>query len=262
MKIDKNLIIRSISGIFLVAILLTAILYSESSCFLILALIAVAATYELLSNINKNSPITTLTWFASALAALVCNLFYLSIDTRLIVIIIFAVIMIRMIAEMYRKESNPLQSIGYELFAIIYSTVPMLMLFQMSSNLIVALFIMVWSNDVGAYLVGVSCGKHKLWERLSPKKSWEGFAGGVIATIIAAVVIGINRDQSPYLWGIMAIFVSIAAVYGDLFESMFKRSLKIKDSGNIIPGHGGVLDRFDAIFFAAPIFYMIYTYIF
>lgn len=262
MKIDKNLIIRSISGICLVALLLTAILYSELSCLLILALIGVAATYELLHNINNNTSITTLKWFAATFSALICTLSYLQVNSSTMIMTIFSIIIMRMIIEMYRKENDPLRSISYEFFAVIYSTIPMLMLFQMSSELIIALFIMVWSNDVGAYLVGVSCGKHKLWERLSPKKSWEGFAGGVIATIIAAIIIGNGRDQSLYLWGVIAIFVSIAAVYGDLFESMFKRSLKIKDSGNIIPGHGGVLDRFDAIFFAAPVFYIIYTSIF
>ncbi|MEG1935302.1 MAG: phosphatidate cytidylyltransferase, partial [Rikenellaceae bacterium] len=200
--------------------------------------------------------------FASTLAALIAVTIYLNIDNRIITIILVSIFMLRMIVEMYRRNSDPLRSISYEIFAICYTIIPMLLLFQMSSALIVALFIMVWSNDVGAYLVGVSCGKHKLWERLSPKKSWEGFFGGVIATIIAAVIIGINRNESPYIWAATAILVSAAAVYGDLFESMFKRSLKIKDSGNIIPGHGGVLDRFDAIFFAAPVFYIIYTYIF
>lgn len=133
---------------------------------------------------------------------------------------------------------------------------------------VVALLTMVWANDVGAYLVGVSIGKHKMAPKISPKKSWEGFFGGLVFAVAVALiwfkfyfaytssVIGDDLTNGIILWGVLGLLIGLAAVVGDLIESAFKRKLGVKDSGKIMPGHGGMLDRFDALFLAAPVFYV------
>ena len=108
-------------------------------------------------------------------------------------------------------------------------------------------------DDIGAYLIGTAIGKHRLFERISPKKSWEGSLGGFFFSIITAYACSRFFSVLPvWQWMVLAVVIVVSGTYGDLVESMFKRSLGIKDSGNILPGHGGILDRFDALFFAAP----------
>ncbi len=119
--------------------------------------------------------------------------------------------------------------------------------------------VLIWINDVGAYLVGISIGRHKLCERISPKKSWEGFFGGLLLTAVAAVVLGPRMSglSTVPVWGwiVFGIVLTLSAVAGDLTESAFKRAAGVKDSGNIIPGHGGFMDRFDAMFISLPFVY-------
>jgi len=118
---------------------------------------------------------------------------------------------------------------------------------------------LIWANDTGAYLFGITMGKHRLFERISPKKSWEGFAGGVIVSLTFAYLMSNLFDQiSVEHWLVVALLVVVFGTFGDLVESMLKRSKGVKDSGTILPGHGGVLDRFDALFLAIP---MIYAYL-
>jgi phosphatidate cytidylyltransferase len=129
---------------------------------------------------------------------------------------------------------------------------------------VVGMYILIWTNDTFAYLTGRMFGKTKLFERISPKKTWEGTIGGVFVTLIFGFIIGafINKGEELF-WIISAMIIAPCAIYGDLLESLFKRSLNIKDSGTILPGHGGILDRFDAALFAIPFFYcwaMIYAY--
>lgn len=125
--------------------------------------------------------------------------------------------------------------------------------FNWSPAIVVLFIAVVWVNDIFAYLTGIAFGRHKLWERLSPKKSWEGFFGGVVFAVIAAALAGkYLAGGSALVWGGFGLTVALAAVVGDLLESHFKRSAGVKDSGRLLPGHGGLLDRFDAIFVAAP----------
>ncbi len=122
-------------------------------------------------------------------------------------------------------------------------------------------FILVWINDSGAYLVGVNFGRHKLFERISPKKTIEGFVGGIVSSIIAAIIISnVCEYGSLPVWIAAALVVSVFGTAGDLIESMLKRSQNIKDSGKFLPGHGGILDRFDAALFSAPMVSMLFYY--
>ena len=121
--------------------------------------------------------------------------------------------------------------------------------------LLAGMFILIWMNDTFAYLSGRFFGKTKLIERISPNKTWEGTIGGVLFTIAAGVAIGLLFDKEQVLfWVISAAIIAPAAGVGDLLESLFKRNMNVKDSGNILPGHGGILDRFDATLFASPFF--------
>jgi CDP-diglyceride synthetase len=171
------------------------------------------------------------------------------------------------VAELYRKQTTPFQNIAVTLFGALYVAVPfsLLVLFGFpeqgitayQSNLILGFFFLLWSSDTGAYLTGVSIGKHPMFPRISPKKSWEGFAGGIVLTLFVAFIIS-NYFTALTLvdWLVIAVIICIFGVWGDLVESMLKRSLDIKDSGNILPGHGGILDRFDSVLFSAPIVFL------
>ena len=119
--------------------------------------------------------------------------------------------------------------------------------------LILAIFIMLWANDTLAFLIGKWLGKKKLFERLSPKKTIEGFVGGLVGSVAAGIILSVyHHEINIGYWIVLSFVISVAGTFGDLFESMLKRNAGVKDSGNVIPGHGGVLDRLDSFLFAAP----------
>ena len=164
--------------------------------------------------------------------------------------------------ELYKKSETPFQNIAFTFLGIIYIPIPILLLVALNYFAVgkcgiftfpVLYFFMLWTNDTFAYLIGMKFGKHKLFERISPKKTWEGFAGGLIFTLILAFVFSIyfnflNLSEWLGLAGIIVVF----GTYGDLAESMLKRSMDCKDSGKFFPGHGGILDRFDSVLLSAP----------
>lgn len=167
-------------------------------------------------------------------------------------------------SELYRNKQTPFQNIAYTITGIIYIVMPFALWVSFlkgystdngvyNPHLLLGFFFLLWTNDTGAYLVGMSIGKHKLWERISPKKTWEGFFGGLVLSIIIGYVISMfYTELHPILWMVMAATVSCAGTMGDLVESAFKRSINAKDSGSILPGHGGILDRFDGVFLSTP----------
>lgn len=178
-----------------------------------------------------------------------------------------------MITELYRKKEKPFDSITHTIFSIVYSALP-LSLFpfaafsregipaiigngNFSPGIVVAFFILLWTNDTGAYLSGVTFGNHRLLERISPKKSWEGFFGGMVLTVAAAWLLSLwMATTSLFSWIIIALIISFTGTYGDLAESMLKRSLGVKDTGSILPGHGGFLDRFDSTLLSFPLVFL------
>lgn len=256
----KNFIIRCISGLFGAAILVGGVLLNETSCFVVLALVGILSLYEFLKNskISKEGIMVGYgTFTGAAIAAVVFTAYHYGEFNYLM--FISPILGLRFCIELFRDKKAPFNNISYEVIGITYTLLPMLLLATIKGEYIIALLVMVWANDIGAYIIGVTMGKHKLCERLSPKKSWEGFWGGIATAIIISIAISyIFKDNMVY-WIIAGVTTALAAVAGDLFESMFKRSVGVKDSGNMIPGHGGMLDRFDATLFAAPLFYILYT---
>lgn len=173
--------------------------------------------------------------------------------------------------ELFRKKTHAFQNIAFGIYALFYITLPFTLLIYLpyistggwQPEIIFFPFLLIWFNDTFAYLFGSQLGKHKLFPRISPKKSWEGAIGGGLTTIAAGFVI------APYIHGldmvnttIISCIVVIFGILGDLIESMFKRSIEIKDSGHIMPGHGGVLDRLDSIIFTIPAIYVYMKFVF
>jgi phosphatidate cytidylyltransferase len=164
------------------------------------------------------------------------------------------------ISELYRKSSNPFENIAFTILGIFYVAMPFALLHFaafsrgfFSTQIASGVFFLLWASDSGAYFAGKSFGKHKLFPRISPGKTWEGLAGGMLISLAIAYILGIYfQDLETWKWLCCAFIIVVAGTYGDLVESMLKRSLQIKDSGSLIPGHGGVLDRFDGMLMAAP----------
>jgi phosphatidate cytidylyltransferase len=177
------------------------------------------------------------------------------------------------ISELYRNKKKPIENIAITIVGIIYLVIPFILLNQLSTrfevnsfvhytNPVLAIFILIWSNDTLAYCAGRLFGKHKLFERISPKKTWEGFIGGVVFSIVAGIILAYFLEDSYLKYVSYALVVSIIGTLGDLVESMLKRSVDVKDSGSIFPGHGGILDRFDAVIFVVPIIFFLEKFIF
>lgn len=184
--------------------------------------------------------------------------------------VVFPLFFSLILVELWKKHPQPLLNIAVLVLGIIYVVIP----FYLSIDLnlrnnqylpnVAGMLLLIWTNDTMAYFVGKKWGKHKLFERISPKKTWEGTLGGIVFTLLFGVIIGTYINQGLTLfWVVSAVIIGPCAIFGDLLESLFKRSLEIKDSGSILPGHGGVLDRFDAALFSIPFFYcwyMLYFY--
>ncbi len=188
---------------------------------------------------------------------------------------IIPVLTLIMITELYRNGDKPFDSLAHTFFPLLYTVVPFSLIpfsafshtglnsllrhdgIIFSPGIIIGFFLLIWANDTGAYLAGITFGKHRLMERISPKKSWEGFFGGlIIAALVAWLLSEWLGVISTAGWIVVALIISVAGTYGDLIESMLKRSTGAKDSGSILPGHGGFLDRFDSTIISFPLVYL------
>lgn len=265
----KNFIQRAITGIIFVAVLIGCIIGGPLSFGILFCLISALATVEFCQLMNQqedvqmNRNICTL----GSIALFLCFFFYGMNPAETGIFIPYLAILIYLfISELYLKKKNPINSWAYAMFSQLYVALPFALLnvlaFQtdgVTSDsqyrfiLPLSIFIFNWVNDTGAYCTGMLLGKHPLFKRISPKKSWEGSIGGCVFSIAAAFVLAhFFPIMSIAEWVGMGITVVIFGTWGDLTESLMKRQLGIKDSGNILPGHGGMLDRFDSAIMAIP----------
>lgn len=188
------------------------------------------------------------------------------IDNRFLLLIIPLILLI-LISALYLVKDNAVQVVSISIFGLIYTITPYVLaqklavssvggVMSFSPWILLSIFVFQWINDTGAYVVGMTMGKHKIFPRISPKKSIEGAVGGTLFTIAASYPVWLlTGELSLLIFVAVAVIVSIFGVFGDFVESMFKRHAGIKDSGNIIPGHGGILDRFDGAMFSIPMVY-------
>lgn len=268
----KNLLVRTASGAVLLAIVAGASLSIYSYALLLFAIMVIGLVeFYKMARHNGSKPqfitgIATgiILFIGLALPAIgVQNKSFEGIEILMAMTIIFIslVIPICMVIELFKVSQTPMSNIATTILGIVYVTLPLSLMMYIPLFLggntwqpwyfLFYLFI-VWANDVFAYLVGITMGKHRLCERISPKKSWEGFFGGIIGAIGVGALGAYFLDGRYEIWIALAAIIAITGVLGDLVESMFKREAGIKDSGNIMPGHGGVLDRFDALLISAP----------
>lgn len=273
----SNLVVRSLTGGVFVAILLGSIFWNEIaatgvlSVFFLLGINEFNSLFKGHEQISLNSSVNML-FGVSIFTLLILALFNVIPSVFSLAIIPFMFIMNA--TELWRKEKNPIQNMAVSTFGLIYLIIPFFLMIYLNYTdqlrhgeetffpLLAGFFLLVWTNDTFAYLTGMMIGKHKLFERISPKKTWEGTIGGAIFTILVGYIISLCTVQDDTIfWVIAGVLIAPFATIGDLLESQIKRSLGIKDSGNILPGHGGILDRFDAALFAIPIF-ATWTYIF
>jgi len=257
----KDLTKRLPTGFAYVVLMLSATLH-PLSIGLLFALVGILGTFELKKMIEKQGLDFDL-WPALILGLLA----YTSIIYPVLQFLLYTGVFAYFIVQLYQKSKNPLQQLGTSLFAVVYLFIPLALAISVASessnyqsNTLMGLFILIWSSDSWAFVSGSLFGKHKLFERLSPKKTWEGFWGSVVLTAATGYLLSITGfGLSSLEWiglGILTVFVGTA---GDLFQSMLKRASGLKDSGALLPGHGGILDRFDSILFCLPAYY-IYFY--
>ena len=196
-----------------------------------------------------------------------CSDIYAGVAKSVVFIPYLVTIVYLLVAELYLKQQDPIQDWAYTMLAQMYIALPFSLLnvlaFNATNNGLVAfnpilplsVFVFLWVNDSGAYCVGSLIGKHKIFPRISPAKSWEGSIGGAVFVLAAAYAISYFIDQNMLTmpeWLGLGLVVVVFGTWGDLVESLFKRTLGIKDSGDILPGHGGMLDRFDSSLLAIP----------
>ncbi|MFV8337183.1 phosphatidate cytidylyltransferase [Flavobacterium sp. RSP29] len=283
---------RGISGAIYIILLLASILYSTESFFILFGIFLIIAVYEFcnLVQIHKIFPI----FFGTALytiVTLVSHYNKITTDTinqifntdleiainiqqlDLILLVIALVVSIKCILFLFYDNIQKISTSSKYLYLLGYIILPFVFITKISfgindynPKIIIGLFILIWTNDTFAYIVGKSIGRTKLFEKISPKKTIEGFLGGIIFAILAGYLISKYyikanpefSDRSILIWTSIAVIVGIAGTIGDLIESKFKRIASVKDSGNIMPGHGGILDRLDSVIFVAPIIFLFY----
>ena len=270
----KNLVTRTVAGVVLVAVIIAATVWSPYSFGLLFMLISLLATQELLKLLTKR---TTFLGGVSALLFLAIYAEHASMFSERMIVIVWVVygmsLLTAMIGQLWNTKTDPLEAWMHTAYSQIYVALPfalinMIAFFrgQFTPVLVLSMLVFIWANDSFAYLTGSLFGRHRLFERVSPKKSWEGFIGGNLFALVAAYVMSIvdqplsnllvghnGASLELWQWLVFAQIVVVFGTFGDLVESLLKRRLGVKDSGVAIPGHGGWLDRFDSLIFAAPV---------
>ncbi|MCF8301644.1 MAG: phosphatidate cytidylyltransferase [Bacteroidales bacterium] len=259
----NNLVLRTITGIGYVGLVVGSILLSPVAFAMLFFLITLLGLLEFYKMMHHGNVQPQKVW-----GAIVGLLYYVIITLAVSDLIpmmwlwtgllfLFSIF----IAELYRKKERPFANIGATILGFLYVVLPFALLnffFKVpqisdSYQILLGFFIILWTNDTFAYIIGVTIGKHKFFERLSPKKTWEGSIGGALMGLLAAWVLYNYCDSFTLIqWLTYAVVIIIFGTLGDLSESQLKRSQNCKDSGDLLPGHGGILDRLDSVILASP----------
>lgn len=273
----KNFVVRTITGILFVAVMVAGICLRGDAMILLFALITGLTLWEYTGLVNEYVEETSVNRFISTAAGVYLFLAFAGYCTDIVPSAVFIPYLLTVvylfISELYLQQKNPIHDWAYTMLGQMYVALPFSMINvlafhadpttgQVAYNwlLPMSVFVFLWVNDTGAYCVGSLLGKHRLFPRISPKKSWEGSIGGAVLVLIVAALIAhfstelsiVNCKLSIVNWLGLALVVVVFGTWGDLVESLFKRTIGIKDSGNILPGHGGMLDRFDSSLMAIP----------
>ena len=282
----KNFVVRTITGILFVAVMVVGICFRGDAMILLFALITGLTLWEYTGLVNQHVENTNVNRFISTAAGVYLFLAFAGYCTDLVPSAAFIPYLLTVvylfISELYLQQKNPVQDWAYTMLGQMYIALPFstinVLAFQADPTsgqvaynwlLPMSIFVFLWMNDTGAYCVGSLFGKHRLFPRISPKKSWEGSIGGAVLVLIVAALIshftkengtvpmlpsllGEGQGERLLHWIGLALVVVVFGTWGDLVESLFKRTLGIKDSGSILPGHGGMLDRFDSSLMAIP----------
>ncbi len=262
---------RAITAFFFVTVMLASLLlgaYAFTVFFLLLSLLSTEEFYKLV-RADGLKPQSLWGWILVISIYVPLGLYFLHDAPSEVLLICVPFFVLIIIAELYRDLKNPFHNIAYTIFGVIFAALPFCFFYALgfmdgdySWHLPLAFLIMLWASDTGAYLFGITLGKNRLFERHSPKKSWEGFAGGLLCSLLSGFILSIYFTELPlFHWLIVSVIIVSSGTLGDLSESMLKRSLSTKDSGSFLPGHGGLLDRFDGLLLAAPLVFVYLTFV-
>ncbi|MFV5697499.1 phosphatidate cytidylyltransferase [Flavobacterium sp. ZT3R17] len=283
---------RGISGAIYIILLLASILYSTESFFILFGIFLIIAVYEFcnLIQISKVFPIlfgtllyttvTLVSHYNKTTTDTLNQVFNTDLEIAIniqqldiVLLVIALVVSIKCILFLFYDNIQKISTSSKYLYLLGYIILPFVFITKISfgindynPKIIIGLFILIWTNDTFAYIVGKSIGRTKLFEKISPKKTIEGFLGGIVFAVLAGYLISKYyikanpqfSERSILIWTSIAVIVGIVGTIGDLIESKFKRIAGVKDSGSIMPGHGGILDRLDSVIFVAPIIFLFY----
>lgn len=259
----SNLTQRIISALFGAIILIGALYLGPISYFFVFLVLTILSLLEFykLTGLDGMIPLKT---FGTITGGVIFTLMFLVESAYLrddYYFLIFPIVMCIFLIKLYRpQDKKPFTSIAFTILGLVYVALPFSLLGMLvyrygdyNPLLLIGILLILWASDTGAYFAGTRFGKRKLFERISPKKSWEGIVGGFILATLMSIVLSYHFELLPiWQWIGVSILIVVGGTYGDLVESLFKRSILIKDSGNFIPGHGGFLDRFDGLLIAVP----------
>lgn len=265
----KNFLVRTVTGVLFGVALIGSIIYGSISFGILFALVTMLSVNEFCTLIAEYKKTNFSKWLAIIAGGYLFAAFYMTthMNAKMVLPLFapyIAIVLYVFIKELFKTEGSKLDNFAYFSLSQVYAALPFALLNILSTGgatggetysfvLPLSIFIFVWCNDTGAFLFGCTLGRHKMFERVSPKKTWEGFIGGALVAIGAGVALSCIWDiMTLWEWVGMAAIVVATGTLGDLIESCMKREMKIKDSGSILPGHGGMLDRFDSTMIAAP----------
>lgn len=262
----NNTLIRAISGSVYVALLISATLHSSNSLRILFGIFLLLAVVEFCN-------LVSLDYILPLIISIACYILFNLTQTNktndVLLLLATLFVSLKAVVFLFDHKNKPIDKLSKYIYIIGYITLPFVIITKIpfgikgyNPKILISIFILIWINDTFAFLVGKSIGKYKLFEKISPKKTIEGFFGGLLFCILGSYLVAKyyieTNPKNLYIWIIIALITSLFGTIGDLIESKFKRIAGVKDSGTIMPGHGGILDRLDSVIFVAPIVFLFY----